>query len=115
MRDYHLHLVLVCTMYIFCKWRNHGVRYGLRVNGKIFKRWYEENKEFDRADDFPDFMTNWTKSWLKYHNKYCVTQNKYFVYPYNSYTTCFSEAGEHSVVVFSNFQVPMMFGNIENA
>lgn len=34
-------------------------------------------------------------------------------YPYNSYTTCFSEAGEHSVVSVSNFQVPMMFGNIE--
>lgn len=42
-----------------------------------------------------------------------MTQNKYFVYPYNSYTTCFSEAGEHSVVSVSNFQVPMMFGNIE--
>ena len=85
----------------------------LKSQWKDFKRWYEENKEFDKADDFPDFMTNWTKSWLKYHNKYCVTQNKYFVYPYNSYTTCFSEAGEHSVVSVSNFQVPMMFGNIE--
>ena len=85
----------------------------LKSQWKDFKRWYEENKEFDRADDFPDFMTNWTESWLKYHNKYCVTQNKYFVYPYNSYTTCFSEAGEHSVVSVSNFQVPMMFGNIE--
>lgn len=37
MRDYHLHLVLVCTMYISCRWRNHGARYGLRVNGKILK------------------------------------------------------------------------------
>lgn len=35
--DYHLHLVLVCTMYISCRWRNHGARYGLRVNGKILK------------------------------------------------------------------------------
>ena len=81
---------------------------------KDFKRWYEENKEeFDRADDFPEFYDKVDKVVAKYHNKYCVTQNKYFVYPYNSYTTCFSEAGEHSVVSVSNFQVPMMFGNIE--
>lgn len=85
----------------------------LRNQWKEFKKWYTENQEFGKSDDFPDFMTNWTKSWLKYHNKYCVTQNKYFVYPYNSYTTCFSEAGEHSVVSVSNFQVPMVEGVID--
>lgn len=72
-----------------------------------FFAWYKENQDFEAVDYFPDFMTNWSKSWLKFHNKYCVEKNKYFVYPYNSYSTCYSEAGEHSILGATNFQVPM--------
>ncbi len=78
-----------------------------------FIKWYELNTEFEVSDDFPDFMTNWSNSWLKYHNKYCVEKNKYFVYPYVGYTTCFSEVGEHSVLNSSNFQVSMLMGTID--
>ncbi len=74
-----------------------------------FMKWYGNNSDdFPPADNFPDFITGWSKSWLKYHNKFCVETDRYFVYPYGSCTTCFGDAGEHSSVGVSNFQVPMM-------
>lgn len=74
-----------------------------------FISWYSENfnKEL-HSDNFPVSISNWSnKSWLKYHIKYCVENNKYFVYPYKSFTTCFAEAGEHELEKNSIFQVPL--------
>lgn len=74
-----------------------------------FRLWYEENKEEPvEGKNVPEFVSNWPKtSWLKYHIKYCIDQNKYFVYPYDSLTTCFSDAGEHSKQTNTVYQVPM--------
>ncbi len=77
-----------------------------------FKKWYEsyEGEELG-ADNFPDCVARWPKtSWLKYHIKYCVEKNKYFVYPYHSLTTCFSDAGEHSKETNTVYQVPLQYG-----
>ena len=89
-----------------------------------FRHWYEEHKEEPVAGaKVPEFVSGWPKtSWLKYHIKYCIDQNKYFVYPYDSMTTCFSDAGEHSKETNTVYQVPMAgspkktycFGNLES-
>lgn len=81
----------------------------LREQWFKFKEWYEQNEEIIlQADNVPEFVSNWPKtSWLKYHIKYCIENNKYFVYPYISLTTCFSDAGEHSKETNTTFQVPM--------
>lgn len=49
------------------------------------------------TDTTPSFVNSWPdmSSWLKLHIKYCVDNDKYFVYPYNSLSTCFSDPGEH--------------------
>lgn len=62
-----------------------------------FKRWYDKNSEdFGQMSHLPKSICGWSnKSWLKYHTRYCIENNKYFVYPYTSYTTCFSDVGEH--------------------
>lgn len=75
-----------------------------------FKKWYMENGEKPiAADDVPTYVSNWPEtSWLKYHIKYCIETNKYFVYPYHSLTTCFSDVGEHCKTENNIFQVPMM-------
>lgn len=107
--------------YPFCPAKSHYDAYFLQMAqswGQIWMRnqwsefiqWYEAHQDFAPSPDFPRFMSNWTGSWLKYHNKFCVEKNRYFVYPYTGFTTCFSEAGEHSVVSASNFQVPMLEG-----
>ena len=61
--------------------------------------------------DFPDFVDAWPSdsSWLKYHIRYCVEKNKYFVYPYTSFTTYLSDAGEHTTAGSSKYQVPMEY------
>lgn len=78
-----------------------------------FRKWYDNNSNsFAEHTMLPENVCAWPSgsSWLKYHIKYCVEQNKYFVYPYISQTTCFSDVGEHSFVQIKRLQVPMLYG-----
>ena len=79
-----------------------------------FYNWYLENTDIfekESENDFPSNVTNWSKnSWLKYHIRYCVETEKYFVYPYVSYTTNFTETGTHNKISITRFQVPMELG-----
>ncbi len=74
-----------------------------------FKKWYLENRDCPvEATNVPTYVSGWPKtSWLKYHIKYCIEKKKYFVYPYDSLTTCFSDVGEHCKEANTRFQVPM--------
>ena len=82
----------------------------MREQWFAFKKWYEKHvKEPVEAENVPEFVASWPKtSWLKYHIKYCISQNKYFVYPYHSLTTCYSDAGEHCKETNTIYQVPMI-------
>lgn len=75
-----------------------------------FRKWYENNSEpFDCSSGVPQDVCEWdSRSWKKYHIKYCVDNNKYTVYPYRSLTTCVGEEGEHVKVNNSDFQVPLL-------
>lgn len=70
----------------------------LRNRWNEFSQWYKDNCENLEADyRIPANVSSWNEnSWLKFHIKYCIVKNKYFVYPYVSHSTCFSEAGEHT-------------------
>lgn len=73
-----------------------------------FREWY--NAQVDFEDDFllPKRVTSWPEtSWKKYHIKYCVVKNKYFVYPYTSFSTCFGDIGEHIRQQRNDIQVPL--------
>lgn len=66
-------------------------------------QWLEFVNWLDRGcDEFnklklPRAICLWSsKSWLKYHTKYCIENNKYFVYPYQSLTSNSSETGVHA-------------------
>lgn len=77
-----------------------------------FYKWYQKNDQhFDVADGVPDNVSKWPdSSWLKYHIRYCVENNKTFVYPYISLCTCFSEKGTHSLKNSNVYQVPFLEG-----
>ena len=62
-----------------------------------FKEWYDKNQNYDFDNSVvPSNLKSWPKtSWLKYHIAYCVENNKFFVYPYTSFTTNFADAGVH--------------------
>lgn len=74
-----------------------------------FKEWYLNNSEdFSQAEGMPVAVCNWKESsWLKYHIRYCVEKNKYFVYPYQSLSTNFTDVGTHNGYATTMFQVPM--------
>lgn len=90
-----------------------------------FEQWYNKNKmPINETENLPKFITNWPEtSWLKYHIKFCVEKNKYFVYPYNSLSTCFSDVGQHCKRKNTLLQVPISmdikkeykFVNLDNA
>lgn len=78
-----------------------------------FCEWYKDNKEeFSYEVDTPDVIADWPKSsWLKYHIKYLIKTNKYFVYPYISLTTNFNESGTHNGVFNTSLQVPLLWNS----
>jgi len=77
-----------------------------RDKWKKFKDWYSMNSEFIFSDNIPNALNKWNSktSWLKYHDKFCIEKKKYFVYPYFSISTNFSDPGTHSKIVTSESQ-----------
>ncbi|MGO4770117.1 hypothetical protein ACEN2I_00505 [Flavobacterium sp. W22_SRS_FK3] len=64
-----------------------------------FMKWYEDKSVWDKDEevDLPSFVLGWPKSsWLKYFIKYLSETNKYFVYPYHSFSTNFNDVGTHN-------------------
>ena len=63
-----------------------------------FIEWYSNHsEEFPYLNHLPYSICHWGKnSWLKYHIKYCIEKDKYFVYPYISMTFCSGAVGTHS-------------------
>lgn len=77
-----------------------------------FRKWYDEhNEEFSFQSHLPNSICSWPKSsWLKYHTRYCIEQNKYFVYPYHSLSTNNADAGTHVQASSTLFQAPLQYG-----
>ncbi len=84
----------------------------MRDSWNKFRAWYEQNSEpFSSACGVPKDVCEWdSKSWKKYHIRYCVDNNKYTVYPYRSLTTCMGEEGEHVKETNNRFQVSFIEG-----
>lgn len=76
---------------------------------KGFKEWLKDNDGKDTsAVNVPENVSTWSeKSWLKYHIKYLIETDKYFLYPTISYTTNFSDEGTHAKEMVNDLQVPM--------
>lgn len=71
-----------------------------------FIDWYEKDEGKFESILIPSNVRNWPEtSWLKYHIKYTIEMNKYFVYPYFSFTTNFTEPGQHNKNSDTKFQV----------
>ncbi|OUZ14861.1 glycosyltransferase [Enterococcus cecorum] len=76
-----------------------------------FKAWYEKHTEFSHSDSLPQNLFTWPESsWLKYHDRYCMETNRYFVYPYVSLSTNYSDPGEHATYAITDHQVELQYG-----
>lgn len=88
----------------------------MKKQWQLFKEWYDKNSDNDVSHPtIPRNVSNWPKtSWLKYHIKYCVENDKYFVYPYTSLCTNFTDIGNHNDSITTTYQVPMSYGSFKN-
>ncbi len=76
---------------------------------KKFLSWYNENDgEISFSPKIPENVGQWSNnSWLKYHIKYCIETNKFFVYPRIPFSTNFSSKGQHNIKDSNGYQVPI--------
>ncbi|HDZ57877.1 MAG TPA: glycosyl transferase family 2 [Pseudomonas xinjiangensis] len=80
-----------------------------------FRHWIEQHgADISGVDDIPADIRNWPESsWLKLHNAYIISLNKYFVYPYRSLSTNFGDPGQHFNIASSRFQVAIQQQSID--
>lgn len=80
-----------------------------RKQWRAFADWYEKNSAgYTDCPGVPQNVCRWPESsWLKYHIRYCIEQDKYFVYPYHSLTTNFGEIGTNSDRKLMALQTPL--------
>lgn len=86
----------------------------MKDSWNAFYRWFKIHKEFPELPYLPRSICRWNdKSWLKYHTRYCIEENKYFVHPYTSLSTNYSDKGEHwSAGENTVYQVPLQHGEV---
>lgn len=81
----------------------------MRCQWNRFVEWLERSGEQAYLSaDMPEEIKKWKNSWLKYHIAYCVCENKYYVYPYKSFATCYAGIGEHTEQESIKYQVSMV-------
>ncbi len=91
-----------------------------------FYKWYIENKNKEfKISNIPPIVCSWgEKSWLKYHIKYVIENNKFFVYPQVGLTTNFTDCGIHNNkssfgyqcnIQCSNENIKYRFQNLDEA
>ena len=68
----------------------------MRKKWAAFYEWYQKNNEDFNLSYLPEKLNQWRKSWLRYHTRYCIEKNLYFIFPYISLSTNNGEAGTHS-------------------
>ena len=80
-----------------------------------FIEWYSLNEEteMDGKNQLPGNVSLWpSSSWKKFFIKYMLENDKYFVYPRNSYTTNFGDAGQHHYGT-NLWQVPLQYEKVK--
>ena len=88
----------------------------MKDSWKQFAEWYAQNENYfqSRHEEVPRNLYEWGEnSWLKYHIVYCMLHNKFFVYPYCSYTTVFVEGGTHFDSDITRFHSNLMVQPVE--
>jgi len=75
---------------------------------RLFRDWLKNRKILSDLPEIPKNIRQWPESsWKKYFCDYIVCSNRWFVYPYVSYTTNFGEIGCHHVIKSTITQVEL--------
>ena len=79
---------------------------------KPFRKWLEKwDCNFDEVDTY-SIIKGWDKAWSKYFEAYLILTNKFFIYPYTSLSTNFSDVGVHTNEgqISNSYQVELIYG-----
>lgn len=84
----------------------------MKSSWQAFKAWYDACTDDFNADRLPRCLGEWPRSsWLKYHTRYCIEEDKLFVYPYYSLSTNNADPGEnHHGGADTFFQATLLAG-----
>lgn len=75
-----------------------------------FRDWLDNNQINLNALEMPESIKHWERAWSKYFYAFILSNDKYFIIPYNSLSTNFSEAGEHGETSDTSVQVNLSYG-----
>ena len=74
---------------------------------------YYRSSILDKRADLPSNVNNWKEnSWKKNFTNYLADSGKYVIYPYYSFTTNYTIAGEHSKMEVPDYHVLMQMGDV---
>ncbi|AWW32582.1 hypothetical protein DN752_21870 [Echinicola strongylocentroti] len=82
------------TATYFMQWSSSWGQIWTRSQWREFRKWYTAKVDIEGINA-PDQVKNWKNSWKKFHILYLVDTNRFFVFPYKSYTTLMDGAGTH--------------------
>lgn len=75
-----------------------------------FREWMNINDhKLNIRNDVPKCIYEWNHSYSKYIINYIVENNKWFITPYASFSTNFSDIGTHATRINTAYQVPMQW------
>jgi glycosyltransferase involved in cell wall biosynthesis len=77
-----------------------------------FKQWYDENgSTFSPNEHIPAELFGWPEtSWLKFHTRYCIERQRFFVYPYLSLSTNNQDNGVNANKTTTLYQAELCQG-----
>lgn len=77
-----------------------------------FKSFLHTEDDIKSQIKLPRNARNWpnTSSWKKKYYEYMISNNKYFLYPVNSYSTNLGDPGEHFTIKTNDFNSPLFLG-----
>lgn len=108
----------------FCPEKNEYDVYAMRVTQSWGECWTKNMWEMfkashfyskpilERRNDLPENINKWREnSWKKNFSNYLVGSNKFVIYPYISFTTNYTIAGEHCKMDVPDYHVVLQHGN----
>ncbi|MEL7532642.1 MAG: hypothetical protein AAFN10_15090, partial [Bacteroidota bacterium] len=78
---------------------------------RAFRAWWDQKTGFSATDPIPDKPKHWgAHAWDNHFLKYMTEQGKYFVWPFQAYSTNFMDAGTHFDGEGNHYQSPLQMG-----
>lgn len=93
----------------FIQWPSSWGQLWTKRQWHSFRRWLSLNKSLEDIN-IPTSVKQWTHSWKKYYIAYMVDMDKYFVYPYVSFTNDFGDSGIHHASQSNLCTTSLFFG-----